>query len=310
MKQLYTYILLAIIFLLLGIVPQIVGMSYWLTLVYTLLINIILAKSWNIVGGFGGQVFLGMAAFFGLGAYACAMLYLTGVPPILCILLGGLIAACLAIILTPTFRLRGVYFVIGSLFVPEIMKVIVLMLPITGGAAGIVIPVLGAQWVFFAYYSALILALAVTITTLFITKSKIGMVLRAIRDDQDAAEAFGINPAAYKFLALILTAIFCGMAGGTHAFYMVYVEPHGFFEIGWSTVPVFMVLVGGPSTLIGPVIGVAIYTLLRELFTFVAGEIYLTMLGALLIIVMLTAPTGVYPVITKFISRARSERST
>jgi branched-chain amino acid transport system permease protein len=309
-KEQHAYIYLAIIFLLLGIIPQVVRAGYWLTLVYTLLIYTILAKSWNIVGGFGGQVFLGNAAFFGLGAYACAMLYMSGLHPILCILLSGFVAACLAVILTPTFRLRGVYFVIGSLFIPEIMKVIILMLPITGGAAGIVIPIFGSERVILAYYSALVLTLVVILATLFITKSKIGMYLRAIRDDQDAAEAFGINPTIFKFLALILTAIFSGIAGGIHAFFMVYVEPHSFFETGWSVIPVFMVLIGGPSTLMGPITGVAIYTLLRELFTVVAREVYLTMLGALLIIVMLTAPSGIYPMIVKFISKDQSEKSS
>lgn len=304
MKETYTYIFLAIIFLLLGMVLHTIRMGYWPTLIYNLLIYTILAESWNIVGGFGGQVFLGVAAFFGLGAYASAMLYLTGLHPILCIVLSGLVAACLAMILIPTFRLRGVYFVIGSLFIPEIIKVIILMLPMTGGAAGLLIPIFGAGRITLVYYSALILTLAAVLTAIFITKSKIGMALRAIRDDQEAAEAFGINPVVFKFLALILTAIFSGMAGGIHAFYMVYIEPHSFFETSWSVIPVFMVLVGGASTLIGPVVGVVIYTLLRELFIFVTGEIYLTMLGALLIVVMLTAPAGIYPlIINKFISR-------
>ncbi|MEM3629600.1 MAG: branched-chain amino acid ABC transporter permease [Candidatus Bathyarchaeia archaeon] len=307
MSKIPVYTLLSIIFLLLAVAPLTFKVGYWTTLLYTLFIFIALAESWNIVGGFGGQVFLGAAAFFGWGAYACAMLCNVGLPFTLCVLLAGLTAACLAVILAPTFKLRGVYFVVGSLFISEIMKVIVLMLQVTGGAAGIVLP-LFSERIIFTYYFAFALMIMVILTALLIVKSKIGMALRAIRDDQDAAEAFGINSIMFKLLALLLTAIFCGMAGGIHAFYMIYIEPHSFFDISWSIVPVFMVLVGGASTLIGPVIGVAIYTLLRELFVFVTGEIYLTMLGALLIAVMLLAPEGVYTTSLKLYKKFSGKR--
>lgn len=244
MRKSQFYMLMGVIALLLIAVPFVVKTGFWITLLYTLFIYIALAESWNIVGGFGGQVFLGTAAFFGWGAYACAMLCRAGLPFTLCVLLAGLTTTCLAVMLVPTFKLRGVYFVIGSLFIPEIMKVIVLMLPVTGGAAGIVLPVFYEKMML-TYYFALSLMLVVVLTSLFLDKSRIGMALRAIRDDQDAAEMFGINSTMFKFLALLLTAIFCGMAGGIHAFYITYIEPHSFFDINWSVVPVFMVLVGG-----------------------------------------------------------------
>jgi branched-chain amino acid transport system permease protein len=305
MRKVLVYIPLSLIALALLIaVPFVIETGFWTTLLYTLFLYIVLAESWNIIGGFGGQVFLGTAAFFGWGAYAAAMLCNAGLHYILCVILAGFTTACLAIILTPTFKLRGVYFVIGSLFISEIMKVIVLMLPVTGGAAGIVLP-LFSERIIFTYYFSLSLMLAVFLIAFFMVKSKVGMALRAIRDDQDAAEMFGINSAVFKLLSLLLTAIFCGMAGGIHAFFMIYIEPHSFFDINWSIIPVFMVLVGGASTLIGPVIGVAIYTLLRELFVFVAGEIYLTMLGVLLIAVMLLAPSGVYPALDKVVRKIR-----
>ncbi|MBS7641002.1 MAG: branched-chain amino acid ABC transporter permease [Candidatus Bathyarchaeia archaeon] len=303
-KIMVFYIFLLIVLLLLIVAPLVLGTVYWTTLLYTLLLHIILAESWNIIGGFGGQVFLGTAAFFGWGAYTSAMLYYAGVPFAACILLAGFSAACLAFILTPTFKLRGVYFVVGSLFISEIMKTIVLTLPIFGGAAGIMLPVFRER-VLFTYYSAFLLMLVVFLITLFITRSKIGIALRAIRDDQEAAEIFGINSTMFKLLALVITSLLCGMAGGIHAFYMIYVEPHSFFSISWNIIPVFTVLIGGTSTIMGPIIGTAIYTLLRELFIFVTGEIYLTVLGALLIVVMLIAPSGVYPAFTKAIHRVQ-----
>lgn len=285
-------------------VPFFIQRGFYVTLLYTLFIYIALAESWNVIGGFGGQVFLGTAAFFGWGAYACAMLCTTGLPIILCIFLGGLTTAGLAVILIPTFKLRGVYFVVGSLFLSEIMKVIILMLPFTGGAAGLVLP-LFSERIMLTYYLSFSLMVIVVSVTYFIVKSKVGMALKAIRDDQDAAEMFGVNSTKIKFLALLLTAIFCGMIGAVHAIYMMYIEPHSFFDINWSIIPVFMAIVGGSSSLAGPVVGVAVYTLLRELFVSVSGEIYLTILGILLIVVMLLAPSGLYPTVKRIMRKIR-----
>lgn len=302
-KALSQIIFLVIVLALLAVVPLISGPGYWIMILYTLSIYIILAEGWNIIGGFGGQVFLGTAAFFGWGAYSCTLLCVNAkLPFAVCILFGGLASMLLAAVLTPTLKLRGVYFVVGSLFISEIMKIIVLMLPVTGGAAGIVLPLFGER-IIFTYYSVLLLMFIVILTELFLIRSRIGMALRAIRDDQDAAEMFGVNSMKLKFLALLLTALFSGIAGGIHAFYMIYVEPHSFFDPSWNVIPVFMALVGGASTLTGPVVGVMIYTLMRELFIFVAGEIYLTMLGALLIAVILFAPEGIYPLLLRTLRR-------
>lgn len=305
MRKITFYVLASLIVLVLLIIaPFMVESGFLITIMYTLFIYTALAESWNIIGGMGGQVFLGTAAFFGWGAYACAMLSLSGLPFLLCVFLGGLTTVFLAIVLTPTFKLRGTYFVVGSIFLSEIMKVIVLMLPVTGGATGIMLPIFRER-VIFTYYVSMLLMLAAVLSTYLIVNSKIGTALKAIRDDQDAAEMFGVNSTKVKLFALLSAAVFCGMIGGIHAFYMIYVEPHSFFDIHWSLIPVFMVLIGGSSTLAGPIIGVAIYTLLRELFVAVSGEIYLTMLGILLIAVMLLAPNGLYPFLEEKIKKLR-----
>lgn len=303
-----TYVLLAAPIVLLGIVPVAFRGTYLPPLLYNIIILMILAKSWNIIGGYGGQVFLGSAAFFGWGGYTAALLHLAGLPIPLCILLAGFSAACLALILTPTFKLRGVYFVVGSLFIGEIVRVIVLITPQLGGAAGIILPLIRERLII-AYYSAFVIMLATILATILITRSRIGLALKAIRDDQDAAESYGINSTTFKLLALVIAALFAGMAGGTHAFYMVFIEPHAFFEITWSIIPVFSTIVGGVGTLLGPIIGVLIYMLLREIFIFLAGEIYLTMLGALLVAVILLAPEGFYPSLLRVIRKVRQKRS-
>jgi branched-chain amino acid transport system permease protein len=303
------FVPIAALLALLAAAPLLVERGFLITLLYNLFIFTALAESWYIIGGLGGQVFLGMAAFFGFGAYVFTMLCLGGLPYPLCIPLAGIATMVLAAVLTPTFKLRGVYFVVGSIYLGEIMKVIVLMSPAMGGARGLYLPLFGER-VLVTYYLSLSLMIIAISTAQIMYNSRVGVALRAIRGDLDAAEMFGINSTKLRLLALVFTALLSGMVGATHALYMILVEPHSFFSIMWSLIPCFTTIVGGTGSLYGPVIGTLIYILLREAFISVSGEVYLTMLGALLIIIMRFAPRGIHPLIQRLATLKLLARSS
>jgi len=290
----------------LAILPFFVESIYVITFFYLVLLNIALAESWNLIGGYCGQILLGMSAFIGVGAYTSSILYASGTPAFLSVLLGGVMAVCLSFVLIPTFRLRGVYFAIGTLFFPEIIRVIVISLgDITGGAGGFYLPLPEVFTPLPYYFSALGLAVVTIITVNWLINSKIGLAIRAIRDNEDAAQSIGIFSVKYKILALAICAFFAGLAGGIHSFYLLFLEPHSAFSIMWSVAPVFMVIIGGSASLIGPIIGAIIFTSLSQLLTMVVGEIHLTIFGIILIAVMLFSPEGLIKVIRKLLTKNR-----
>ncbi|MEM2806673.1 MAG: branched-chain amino acid ABC transporter permease [Candidatus Bathyarchaeia archaeon] len=273
--------------------------AYTLGLLYMVLIYVVLAVSWNILGGYAGQICLGIGAFFGVGSYAAMMLTHNGVPAPLCILAGGVVAVLLGVAVIPTLKLRGVYFAIGTLFLPEIVKVIVLNLKETGGAKGLLPPLGLFVSRAHLYISSLVMAAFVIAIAYKITNSRIGLAFRAIREDDEAAQCCGVNPLRFKVLALLLSAFIVGLAGGLHAYYVPYLEPYSAFNILWSISPVFMSIIGGAGTLSGPIIGAGIFAFLRFWLLPILGEIDLIVMGTALIVVVLLMPEGVAGIIKK-----------
>ncbi|MCS7114387.1 MAG: branched-chain amino acid ABC transporter permease [Nitrososphaerota archaeon] len=273
--------------------------AYTLGLLYMVLIYVILAESWNILGGYAGQICLGIGAFFGVGSYAAMMLTHNGVPAPICILAGGVVAVFLGVAVIPALKLRGVYFAIGTLFLPEIVKVIVLNLKETGGAKGLLPPLGLFVSRAHLYISSLVMAVLVVAVAYRITNSRIGLAFRAIREDDEAAECCGVNPLRFKVLALLISAFIAGIAGGLHAYYVPYLEPYSAFNILWSISPVFMSIIGGAGTISGPVIGAGIFAFLRFWLLPILGEIDLIVMGSALIVVVMLMPEGVAGIIKR-----------
>ncbi len=294
-KREYLYLIpIPIVFL--AAIPFLTKNAYLITLLYLIFINIILAESWNLIGGYGGQISLGIGAFFGVGAYTSVILINAGLTPFLSVPLGGIMAVGLAIVTTPTFKLRGVYFAIGTLFLPEIIKVVVLTWrSVTGGAAGIFMPI-QAKFTAIPYYlSSFFLVMFVLLFTHIIANSKVGIALRAIREEEEAAGTLGVNAIKFKFIAYACCAFFVGLSGGIHSFYLLMLFPQSTFYIMWSVGPVFMSIIGGVGTLAGPIVGAIIFTFLSQVLVMVPiiGEIHLFVLGSLLIGIILLMPGGI-----------------
>jgi branched-chain amino acid transport system permease protein len=257
--------------------PLAVRNSFFLHVAILILMWTLLGAAWNVLGGFAGQVSFGHAALFGMGAYVTVILYLkAGLAPWWGIPLGGLFAALASLpVGLLCFRLKGPYFSLATLAVAEIVKLLALNWEaVTNGPVGYLITdlprlrLLGhtVDWESKRpfYLAAAILALSALAATALLRRSRLGAYLVAIRENEDAAEAVGIDTVRSKVLTLALSAFFAGMGGGFYAFYFRYVDPDAVLNIGLSMEMVFIAMVGGLGTVGGPLIGAVFLTGVAE----------------------------------------------
>jgi len=293
----------AIVILLLALVPLFLQRTDVITwLIYTLL-YITLSQSWNIIGGFTGQQNLGHAAFFGLGALSARYLWLYGLPLPFALVAGILAAALFAIIIGfPAFRLRGVYFVIGTLVLAEILKTIFdTVLP---RASVLPSRLLNTYSLTPRYYLSLVIAVIAVGVVFWISRSKLGLGLMAVREDEDAAEASGVNAQKYKLLAFLMSTSMAGLAGGVFAYFASAAQPGHLFSAVWTFDPVIIVFVGGVGTVLGPIIGSCFFVLLQQLLSlYLPMGMHILVFGILFIIVVLFLPGGLIGTINRFRQR-------
>jgi branched-chain amino acid transport system permease protein len=254
-------------------------------------INIILAVSLNLVSGFTGQLSLGHATFMGIGAYTATLLALKlHVPFLIAIIIGAVTAAFFGFIIgVPTLRLRGDYLAIATLGFGEIMRNILLNLKITGGPMGL----RGIPKVTNIYIVA-----AAVIMVIFslnrIMNSRVGKAFIAIREDELAAEAMGINTTNYKILAFAIGAFYAGIAGGLFAFLFRYINPNNFGFMK-SIEILCMVVLGGMGNTAGAILGAAMLTILPEFLRSVSpviSQYRMVFYGLLLVVMMIVRPQG------------------
>ncbi len=263
-------------------------------LLFITLVWIATSVAWNLLGGFAGQVSFGFAVFYGLGAYTAALAINSGIHPYLSFLLAGGVA-CLASLLIglPTFRLRGPYFAIATIGVSEAVRVVMTNLAITGGASGYRIIERRPFQQLEHYYTALALAAAAIGVAAVIRRSKFGLGLLAIREDEDAAADAGVNPFAYKLAAHAAAAALTGAAGGVFARYAAFIHPHGVFAFHTSVGILLMPIIGGVGTLWGPVLGAGVYGVVQEELIAAFPQFHLLLYGVFLILVILFEPGGI-----------------
>lgn len=299
MHDLKRFTLSGIVIILLVTVPLFVKRNDILTWFTFTLIYITLSQSWNIIGGYCGQQNLGHAAFFGIGALTTRYAWLAGVPLPAAMLLGAC-AACIfsAVIGFPAFRLKGVYFIIGTLVLAEILRMVFdTILPRAN-----VLPskMLGAYSLVPRYYLSLVIAVLTVALVFWISRSKFGLGLLSIRENEDAAEACGVNTQKLKLIAFMTSTFLAGLAGGVYAYYAVAAQPGYLFAAVWTFDAVIIVFVGGMGTLLGPIIGSVFFVLLKQLLSlYLPGGIHVLVFGILFIIVVLFFPGGLVGLIAK-----------
>lgn len=286
------------------VAPHLPGMAthsdYLLSVLFLVFLYGAMATGWNILGGFAGQVSFGHAAFFGIGAYATAILALAGWPLLLTLPVGGLVAGVYSILIgPPAFRLRGPYFAIATIGIGEATRLIALNWnSLTGGASGLT---LGTPLPALAqYYIALGICVGAVGIAAWIKSSRFGYALAAIRSDPDAAETLGVDTTLVKTQALFVSAFILGVAGCAFAMHNLYVSPGSVFDFKTAISLVIMPLIGGIGTLAGPLLGAAIFTGLREQLEASFPNLDLLVFGALLCVIILFEPRGLLGAFGRF----------
>ena len=284
------------------------GNNYLLRLASITCMYAVLAQSWNFIGGLAGYPSFATAAFFGLGAYASAILQIHGVPAIAAWGCAGLVALLFAAFIGGAIlHLRGHYFAIASLVVAEMLREIVNTTPgFTGGGMGLNLPIMrisvGAQAQFF-FYALLALALLCTATAILVQHSKLGFGLRCIQQNEDAANVLGINTYAYKTASFSLSAVFVGIAGAIYANWTNYIEPPDVFDILLAVKPLVMVLLGGLGTIFGPAIGALILIAFEEFVWRNFLTVHAAALGLIIVVLVLFLPNGLLPLLRERLAR-------
>jgi branched-chain amino acid transport system permease protein len=256
-----------------------------------------LTLSWNFIGGFTGYPSFSTAAFFGLGCYAGALAQRAGVPMVLAwgvaTLFVGAFAAALGVII---LRLKGHYFAIGSIGIVEVVRLVVSSWgSLTGGGDGLNVPLLsgGPDVVARIFLAVMIIIMMVTFAvTALVDRSRLGYGLRCIQQNEDAANMVGVNTTRYKVIAYTLSALFCGTVGAAYASWTGYIDPNDSFSIIMTIKVPVMCLLGGPGTILGPVVGTAVFTLLEEVFWANFLDYNRAILGAVIVILIFFLPGG------------------
>jgi branched-chain amino acid transport system permease protein len=297
---------LAVAILVLALIPIWVQSPYSLHIFILLFIAIALGESWNVVGGFAGQYSVGHAAWYGIGAYgAFILLQKLNLAP----WYGVWVAVALSVIVALavgwiTFRLRGPYFVLASIAVAEIIRLLALNTKdLTNGAEGILSPDLPplklggtviTDWNSKVpyFYMGLAMALFCIAVNFAVKRSKLGYYLQAIREDQDAAHSLGIPPTLSKNAALAISAACTALVGSFAAFYVGFIEPQQVFGIDVSIQMVLTAIIGGIGTVAGPVLGAVVLVLISEGLRTTIAQAHLLVYGILVIVVILLMPDG------------------
>lgn len=308
--------LLLIIAIVLVILPLFAG-SYFLHIMIFIFFYAHLSQSWNILGGYAGQFSLGNAAFFGLGAYTSSLLFVhLNLSPWIGMFIGAIVALAMGLFIgyvSFRFGLRGAYFALATMAFAEILRILFLNIGETGGAQGILIPLRGHAPLLFQfdektsfYYIALIMMAASTAIVYAIERSKMGYYFKAIHQNEESAQALGVDARRYKVLATGISAFLTAFGGTFHAQYFMYIQPDLTFGVFVSFDIILRSIIGGVGTIVGPVIGSFIMTPLGEITRGLLGAksgVHLMVYGGILILVCLFMPRGVYPRIRKSLSR-------
>ena len=305
-KRLGQLVTAAVIAVLVALIPLRLSDVYLQNVLVLTLMYAALSQAWNILGGYCGQISLGHAIYFGIGAYVSTLLHVhTGLTPWLGMLAGGALAAVVALALGyPFFRLRGHYFTIATIVVAETGLILMLNWDYAGGASGIQIPYGPDSWLHLQFarnklpyiYFALGFACVTWFVTWLIEDSKWGYWWRAVKDNHEAAESLGVVVFRSKMAAAALSAFFTAIGGAFYAAFVSYIDPDSVMGFQFSLLIALPAVLGGVGTLWGPALGAAVLIPLTELtrsyFGGSGSGIDLVIYGVLIMLIALARPEG------------------
>ena len=259
-----------------------------------------LAQSWNMIGGYTGYPSFGNSVFYGLGGYGVAIaLVQFQLPFAVGLMLGVFLAVLFAFLLgLPVLRLRGHYFAIATLGLAEVMTAIVSNLEIAGRNVGLILPLLKGDTVFFELSLALLVV--TTLTVAWISRSRFGFGLIAIRENEEAAAVMGVNTTLYKILAFALCSVFAAIAGGIHAYWITYIDPSSAFDITLNVKMIIMAVFGGPGTIFGPVLGAFVLSAISEILASKVTSLASIFFGLVIVAAVVFMPRGFADLVRRF----------
>ena len=306
----------------LALLPLLVHSDFWLHFAIMTLYVALLGQAWNLLGGYGGQRSFGHAAFFGTGAYAAAVLQLDfGISPWACLVLAGILGAgagALVGALSFRYGLRGSYFALVTLAFAEVFRIVADSVPFTGAGVGLQIPLkqtaANFQFPDKAGFYIVILALTALATALawWIESSRFGAGLVAVRENEDAARALGVDVDRTKLRAIMLSGALSGLAGDFYVQYYLYIDPRIAYGVEVSVAALLVPLIGGVGTVLGPLVGALALRTLNEVsggLTGGAPGLNLMLYGALLIVILAFLPDGLVSLPARLRGARRSRRA-
>jgi len=253
-----------------------------------------LASMWNLLAGYSGMVSLGQQMFIGLGGYTLAVLSLYyKVPIYLSALLGGIVSVVLALLISMSiFRMKGVYFAIGTWVIAEALGICFSNWGYVRYGMGLFIQPAYKLSMTSIYYAAVFVCIGSLAIVYFLLRSNLGLALMAIRDDDAASEAMGVNIFRCKLTCFLISAFITGAGAGILYLNAIFIQPFEAFGIGWTVKLLFVVIIGGIGTVGGPIVGAVIFVLLQQFLSEYVGY-NLIILGGITIAVIFFAPRGI-----------------
>ena len=295
-----TALLIALAVLPVSGVPQ-----AWMLYIFLYFVYLSSANMWNLLCGYSGLISLCQPAFIGIAGYTMTILTWTGVPFYMGIVAGAILAGVFAIVISiPVFRLSGIYFAVGTLVVPEALRIFFLLWrpvggALAGGGAGYMVKGLSGLSMTHYYWMALFVGAASIVLMRIILSSKLGLALAAIRDNPRSAAGSGMNVFRLKLYSFVISAFVTGIAGALFYVYQGYIEPSSSFSIQWTMTLILATVIGGINIEEGPIVGTAVVVFLLFILAKYPG-ISLLIQGAILVGLMLLAPQGITGTLRKY----------
>jgi len=267
---------------------------YWVLVILLFSLNLALSQMWNLLAGYSGLISLGQQGFIGLGGYALAVFSIYyGFPIWLSIIIGGTISVLFALLISaPIFRMRGVYFAIGTWTVAETLRILFSNWKYVGYGMGLFVKPAYTLSFNTIYFTALGVGIGSVVLIYFLLRSKLGLGLMAIRDEETASETLGVDIFRCKLTCFLISAGVTGAVSGVLYLHNIFIQPYSAFGIDWTVRLVFITIIGGIGTIEGPIIGSFLYVLLHQWLS-EYPSVSMLILGSIAIGVILIAPKGI-----------------
>ena len=289
----YRWYLLGVLFVLLGTIP-LWGSDYILLFGLLLCLYMAMSQMWNLLVGYSGLLSLGQQAFIGFGGYSVAVLTnYYGVYVWLSALIGGIFSVLLALFMSLfIFRMKGIFFGIGTWIFAEILLLWFSNWEYVKYGTGLFIKPARPPSMTVIFYAAFIMALSALVVVYLILRSKIGLGLMAMRDNEEVSETIGVEIFRSKLFCFLVAAFITGTTAGVLYVFQIFIQPYKAFAIDWTVILVFIVIIGGIGTIEGPIVGSFLYVLLTQWLADY-GHTSMLILGLIAITIMLVAPKGI-----------------